>query len=1401
MTNSIINVLSSINKSFGLNLTPTDLADIVWFAIKISENEQSNEVLHNGDVSKVACDIIQVSPLPLSSILVASKTPTIPEKKLRNIEEGSSSSRYTSTTSISTSTTLPESPSILRSFHPLKRKIFSKKDFVIDEEATTRKIASENLFLPVFKFLPRKWCDLVIMIDEAESMVVWQKAISEFTLSLKKLGVFRTIKAFLIKTDEDIAVYQKNFYGSSLRRKKFFLGDKSLVFLLSDCTSVGWRSGNMAKVIDFWGKRHSVVLVEMLPRLLWSITALDKAKFVKINTIERKPNDRLAYQAVGHEYETSVSNYYSPIPTITLDTQVISSFVKSFAGEKAGLVLGSRFPCVLDDSSCNDVEPYLSPKDIVEDFCATASPIARQLAVLLSPIPFDFDLIQLIQKTLLPQAKQFHLAEVFLSGLLVKIDTNTDQPSLVRYEYKPGVRELLLNLLRASELFAVFEVASQYVKTRFKQSFNFLDLIEFPDSISSLTVTSDSKPFIHAGTSVLKRLGNKYKSLVIKLEETIEELDKEKIQDSVVQYPEKTVFIKDDSLEIKSSLGNNLTTGSELESEGSKLLNMARYNEARQKYVEALNIYDQAIKENLYSELLYTNRGIALQNLGRLEAQLSDYHNALFYYEEAIKAHNAAIRINSSFAPAYNNKGLALQYLGDLEAIQTRYSHAQKSFNQSIEALDQAISLDTNLMPAYNNKGNSFSRLGHLLFQLSKYEEAETLYQKSLLSYDQAIILSPKRANLYSNKAVVLESIAKLKKELSDYDEALKVYDQAIGLTDHALSMEPNDISIYGNKALSLFNKGELFFWLGEYTEALNFCQKSLDVYEKALSIAPNYIEAHSNKSLVLKLLGDIYFHVSSLEKAREYYELSLNTYGVVLQLSPNDMESQSNKADILFKEAQVHVALSNYEKAIECFLESIKVYDTALPFLPNSLGLLSGKGLSLKELGNLYSTLSRFEDAKINLNTSIETFSFALQISENLILLYNNLGLAFHSFAELRSNLAEYKEAVQIYEKAINSYDRGLQLAPNFVPVLYNKAITLIRKGELEAELSEHNEALRTYDSAIDFCDKALKIAPKCLPALNNKAVALSVKGYLQKQLRLFNESLDNYHLASKIIDDVVSVTPTASDIYSNKGNGLASIAELYDFLDNQDLAIDYYEKSINAFDKSLTFQNNNVSALSGKAAALSKYGFLRGELKQYSEGKSKFEDAIQTIDRAIELAPKDPRFHYNKGRILIDFGDFHKLFFNLLGTLYNYEEAIKCYDKDLQIAPNSIRALNNKAHTMQKIVEVVFLLINSPQISSLINDLLLKGENYCTQAANIYDQILASNPANLLVLRNKLFILFYLAQIKVFRKKRQEAIGIYKYCLPIIDSILKTIQDDEQLRKLRNDVLYLLGQLEGKR
>ena len=112
------------------------------------------------------------------------------------------------------------------------------------------------------------------------------------------------------------------------------------------------------------------------------------------------------------------------------------------------------------------------PLDAVLQFQAGASPTAFRLASFLAAAPLSFPVMRLVQHVMLPGSRPGHLAEVFLSGLVQQV---ADTPGVftIGYEFRPGVRKLLLSALSRTEVLRVAAEVSRFVSERLGSPVNF----------------------------------------------------------------------------------------------------------------------------------------------------------------------------------------------------------------------------------------------------------------------------------------------------------------------------------------------------------------------------------------------------------------------------------------------------------------------------------------------------------------------------------------------------------------------------------------------------------------------------------------------------------------------------------------------------------------------------------------------------------------------------------------------------------------------------------------------------------------------------------------------------------------------------------------------------------------
>lgn len=217
-------------------------------------------------------------------------------------------------------------------------------------------------------------------------------------------------------------------------------------------------------------------------------------------------------------------------------------------------------------------------------------------------------------------------------------------------------------------------------------------------------------------------------------------------------------------------------SGAELNSKGSSLSSIGKYEEAIECFNEALKIHPEIDK-------FWSNKGHALGEIGKLD--------------EALKCFDSALEINSKNALTWGNKGSIFHKMGQ--------------FDKAIECFNKALELDLRLEGAWYNKGESFEKLG-------KYDEALECYNKGLG-------LSPKFHTTWNSKGLCLA-------KLDRFGEAIKCFTKAIELNPQSTDAWYNKgfYLPYLSKSIPKTDKKELRVLLDE----------TIKCFEMVLRIDPN---------------------------------------------------------------------------------------------------------------------------------------------------------------------------------------------------------------------------------------------------------------------------------------------------------------------------------------------------------------------------------------------------------------------------------------------------------------------------------------------------------------------------------------------------------------------------------
>jgi tetratricopeptide (TPR) repeat protein len=348
----------------------------------------------------------------------------------------------------------------------------------------------------------------------------------------------------------------------------------------------------------------------------------------------------------------------------------------------------------------------------------------------------------------------------------------------------------------------------------------------------------------------------------------------------------------------------------------------------------AIELIAQAIQLNGNNSLYYSNRGLALQGLKRLDEALASYDRGL-----ALAPGNAEI---------FNNRGLALAEL--------------KRFAEALESYERGLAIKPDYAEALNNRGNALRVLGR--------------FTEALESYERALALRPSLAEAYYNRGDALRDLGRPLEAVASYDRALALkadYPEALinrGLALHQLGRFGEALASY-ERALALRPEHPaILINCGLALHQLNRFAEAVASYDRVLAGRPDYAEALINRGLALHQLERFAEAVASYERA--------------LALRPDRTEALVNRGLALHQLERLDEALESYDRALALcpddpealndrgltlhdlgrFAEAVASYDRALASRPDFADTLNNRGLALQNLKRFEETVQSFDRA-----------------------------------------------------------------------------------------------------------------------------------------------------------------------------------------------------------------------------------------------------------------------------------------------------------------------------------------------------------------------------------------------------------------------------------------------------
>nr|WP_269781540.1 SAV_2336 N-terminal domain-related protein [Nocardia bovistercoris] len=384
-----------------------------------------------------------------------------------------------------------------RALRAFGRRVPSRTATLIDEVATVTRIAEEKLWEPAVRPAPERWLNLTLLLDTSASMTVWQQTFAQFRSLTEWLGVFGDVRVREFDATKPI--------DSASVLRDIGIG-RRVVLVVSDLLGGVWQDGTMDAVLREIGRSVPVAVLTLLPQRMWEGTG-----------VEVSAGEVSAVWPGDCNAEWRCDSEPVPIPLLECAPAWVARWtdiVTAAPGyHRIALLDTPPAPPRLTVATAPAPPPACDAAELVDRFRISASTAGFRLGCYLSASVLSLPVMRLVQRVMMPDSDVTHLAEVFLSGLLLRWEGQST-PELVEYDFLPGVREELNGYLLREDALTILRATSEFVTERLgQQPFDFGALLEDPEG-AELPVHGGEfgspPPLAVIAASILARMGGRY---------------------------------------------------------------------------------------------------------------------------------------------------------------------------------------------------------------------------------------------------------------------------------------------------------------------------------------------------------------------------------------------------------------------------------------------------------------------------------------------------------------------------------------------------------------------------------------------------------------------------------------------------------------------------------------------------------------------------------------------------------------------------------------------------------------------------------------------------------------------------------------------------------------------------
>lgn len=370
---------------------------------------------------------------------------------------------------------LPAPLELQRALRPLQgyRSAAPPRRTELDEVATAEASAEAGgLILPVRRHVLRGDARLQLVMDASSSMRVWDRLFTELEQVFSQLGAFSDIQVSHLHQDPGGAPAvsrSPDAYAAPLHSADR-LSDptgRRIVVLVSDCAGPLWHSGHAHRLLHHLSRQGPVAVLQPLPQRMWNRTRLP-VTFGELSRGDTLGGAAALRVRTAAGVPAEARRGAVPVPVLPPEPVALGSWARLLSGAGAGPVPGAVGWVRADQPPAPAARPdrQRTPFERVSRFSSGASPAAGRLAVYLAAAPLSLPVMQLVQRTMLPDSGPAELAEVLVGGLVTRAGADHGDGTHW-YEIEPDIRDALLSRLGRDEAMLVLKHCSEYIEQRF----------------------------------------------------------------------------------------------------------------------------------------------------------------------------------------------------------------------------------------------------------------------------------------------------------------------------------------------------------------------------------------------------------------------------------------------------------------------------------------------------------------------------------------------------------------------------------------------------------------------------------------------------------------------------------------------------------------------------------------------------------------------------------------------------------------------------------------------------------------------------------------------------------------------------------------------------------------------